>query len=197
MIYKKRTYKHVMDDKIWEIYQEVEAEAEYLYPQYFETCRPELYHNSSCRSLGRCVQSFQNPKERNVNKIRTNKCFILLSEHLGTDYDEIRSVLCHEFGHFVAPRENHGYLWKVRADKIGERWGIKASRLSGNEDFITTTREILKEKRNHTQYKYRLYCPECGAQWRYKTNCQAVQKPERYQCAKCKTKLKSEKIKEM
>lgn len=194
MIYRKKTYKDVTDPRIWEIWEEVKDEARCLYPQYFEHCDPELYHDSSYSHLGLCTTSFSNPSERNIDKIRHSRCIITLSTNCGQDYDCIRRVLCHEVGHFVSPKEHHGYLWKVRADKIGKRWGYEASRLTDNEAFHNAAQQARAEANKCNPYKYRLYCPDCGAEWKYKTNCDAVRRADKYRCSKCKTNLKSEKI---
>jgi predicted SprT family Zn-dependent metalloprotease len=194
MVYRKKTYKDVTDPKIWAIWEEVQDEAKSLYPRYFEDCEPELYQDNSYSHLGYCWQTFRNAREMNVDKVRATRCIILLSQRLGQDYDEIRSVLCHEFGHFVSPKEDHGYLWKARSDKIGERWNIKASRLSNNETFKESAEQARKERENKSEYKYRAYCPDCGTEWKYKTNCAIIQKPERWRCSVCKAKLKSERI---
>ena len=194
MIYRKKTYKDVTDPKIWAIWSEVYDEARSLYPRYFEDCEPELYQDNSYRHLGCCLQAFRNAYENNVDKARATRCIILLSQRLGQDYDEIRSVLCHEFGHFVSPKEDHGYLWKVRADKIGSRWNIEASRLSDNEAFKESARQARAERKARSVDRYRVFCPDCNAEWRYKSNCNIVQHPGRYRCSKCKTSLKSEKI---
>lgn len=188
MVRRKRTYTDVTDPRILEIWEEVKAEAMELYPQYFEDCEPELYHNGSVRYLGYCTQQFANPKERNIDKIRHSKCIILISTNLGQDYEQIRSTLCHELGHFVAPKEKHSTLWKARANKIGKRWGCEASRLTYNETFVAATAQA------RSNYKYRVYCPNCGTEWKYKKNCQTVQNPGRYICSKCKSTLKSEQI---
>ncbi len=194
MVYRKKTYKDVTDSKIWEIWSEVQDEAKSLYPQYFEDCEPELYQDNSYRHLGYCWQAFRNSRETNVNRVRATRCIILLSQRLGQDYDEIRSVLCHEFGHFVSPKEDHGYLWKVRADKIGERWGIKASRLSDNETFKESARQAREDRNARSVDKYRVFCPECGVEWKYKSECKIVKFPQLYRCGKCKIDLKSERI---
>ena len=194
MIYRKKTYKDITDPKILEIWEEVKEETKHLYPQYFEHCTPELYHNDSYRYLGYCSQSYYNPGVKNVDKRRANRCIILLSTKLGQDYDEIRDTLCHELGHFVAPGENHGYLWKVRSDKIGKRWGIEVSRLSNNETFSKAAAQARAEIDKRNPYKYRLYCPDCGAEWKYKTNCDAVRRADQYRCGSCKSYLKSEPI---
>lgn len=192
MIYRKKTHKDVTDSTVLKIWNEVLEETKKLYPRYFETCEPELYIDNSYSHLGRCMQSFQNPYESNVDKIRSSKCIITISSNLDKDYDQIRTTICHELGHFVAPKENHGYLWKVRADKIGARWGLEATRLTNNETFNQARKQIKAQK--SSIYKYRLYCPECGAEWKYKTNCQAIQYPMLYSCRKCQVSLKSERI---
>ena len=189
MIYRKRTHKDVTDAKILVIWHEVLEEAKKLYPRYFETCTPELYIDGSYTHLGRCAQTYQNPSERNVDKIRCSRCIITISSNLGTEYQQIRRTLCHELGHFVAPKENHGRLWKVRADKIGARWQFEASRLTYNETFNNA--HVQHKAQNA---KYRLYCPECGKEWTYTRVCKATQHPEWYRCSKCKSNLKVEKL---
>lgn len=194
MIHRKRTHKDVTDPRIWEIWEEVKEEARRLYPQYFEDCEPELYYDSSYRHLGLCAYSFRNPSERNVNKIKYSRCIITISTNCGQDYDCIRRVLCHELGHFVAPKEHHGYLWKVRADKIGGRWGYEASRCTDNDTFNSAAKQARKDADQRNPYKYRVFCPHCGAEWKYKSNCRTVKYSTLYRCAKCKVDLKSEKI---
>lgn len=192
MIYRKRTQKDVTDAKILEIWNEVMEEARNLYPYYFVTCEPELYQDDSYSHLGICYQSYINAGEKNVDKIRCSRCIIAISTNLKQDYDQIRKTICHEMGHFVAPREHHSDLWKIRADKIGKRWNLVATRLTNNETFNNSAKEARTKRAD--SYKYRLYCPTCGAEWKYKTYCQTVKKADRYHCGKCKTTLKSEKI---
>ena len=189
MIHRKRTHKDITDKRILEIWNEVKAEAKALYPHFFENCEPELYQDNSYSHLGWCSQSFVNAREKNVDKIRQSRCIITISSNLGQDYDQIRKTLCHELGHFVAPKENHGYLWKARANKIGTRWGLKAERCTNNETFNNAANQMRASK--SSEYKYKVYCPECNTEWLYKTNCQIVQKPSRYRCGKCKASLKS------
>jgi predicted SprT family Zn-dependent metalloprotease len=172
------------------MWDEVKEEAKALYPHHFESCEPELYQDSSYRHLGLCSQSFVNSREMNVDKIKQSRCIITISSNLGQDYEQIRKTLCHEMGHFVAPKEKHSRLWKARADKIGARWGLVSERLTNNETFNAARAEIKK----NAEYKYRVYCPTCGAEWKYKSNCKIVQSPDRYRCSACKVSLKSEKI---
>ncbi len=193
MIKRKRTQKDVTDPKILEIWTEVVDEAKRLYPRYFENCTPELYQDSSYSHLGRCSTSFKNPCEKNVDKIQHARCIITISTNLKQDYSQIRKTICHEIGHFVSPKEHHGYLWRARANKIGARWGFEAERCTDNETFNEAAKEA--KARISNTYKYRLFCPQCGIEWKYKTECKAIMHPIWYQCRKCRCSLKSEKIK--
>lgn len=192
MTRRKRTHKDITDANILKIWTEVKEEAKRLYPHYFEDCDPELYQDSSYSHLGLCSQTYTNPQERNVDKIKQSRCIITISSNLGQDYTQIRSTLCHELGHFVAPKEHHGYLWKARADKIGAKWNIVASRCANNDTFNEAAKQIRENKA--VNYKYKLYCPSCGMEWKYKTNCRAIQHPGQYSCGKCKSTLKSSTI---
>lgn len=188
MIHRKRTHKDITDKRILEIWDEVKSEARSLYPHHFEHCEPELYQDSSYSHLGLCSQSFVNSREKNVDKIKQSRCIITISSNLKQDYDQIRETLCHELGHFVAPKEKHSYLWKARATKIGERWDLKMSRLTNNATFNEAAKQIRSAKGN--DYKYVVYCPECNNEWKYKTACKIVKNPGRFICSGCKTNLK-------
>lgn len=194
MIYRKRTHKDVTDPRIWEIWEEVKDEARSLYPQYFERCEPKLYMDSSYTRLGHCWQQLENPSERNVNRRRSAECFIIISSLLGKDYDQIRKTICHEFGHFVTPKENHSDLWKARAEKIGEKWGYEMTRCTCNETFNEAAKEARDEVAKRSVYKYRVLCKHCGAEWKYKSSCKIVQYPWLYRCGRCKLDLESESI---
>lgn len=189
MIHRKRTHKDITDKHILEIWEEVRAEAKSLYPHFFEQCEPELYQDSSYSHLGLCSQSYKNPRERVVDKIKQTRCIITISSNLGQDYDQIRKTLCHELGHFVAPKNHHDHIWKVRTNKIGARWGYEAERCTNNETFNSAANQIRASK-NSNDYKYVVYCPECNHEWKYKTACKIVKSPGRYLCSDCRKSLK-------
>lgn len=46
------------------------------------------------------------------------------------------------------------------------------------------------------EYKYVIYCPECGARWYRKKKSKPVKQPEKYQCKKCEVSLKSRELSE-
>ena len=189
MIHRKRTHKDITDKRILEIWEEVKAEAKTLYPHFFEQCEPELYQDSSYSHLGRCSQSYSNPRERVVDKIKQIRCIITISSNLGQDYEQIRKTLCHELGHFVAPKNHHDHIWKVRTNKIGARWGYEAERCTNNETFNNAAKQMRASKVSN-DYKYAVYCPKCNHEWKYKTACKIVKSPSRYLCSSCKEKLK-------
>lgn len=188
MIYRKKTHKDITDKRILDIWEEVKAEAKSIYPHFFEDCEPELYQDSSYSHLGWCSQSYRNPRERVVDKIKHSRCIITISSHLGQDYDQIRKTLCHELGHFVAPKNHHDHIWKVRANKIGARWGYEAERLTNNETFNEAAKQMRAKKSD--VYKYAVYCPECNHEWKYQTACKIVKSPGRYLCSDCQKSLK-------
>lgn len=192
MVHRKRTHKDITDIQILKIWDEVKSEAKVLYPHFFDQCEPELYQDSSYSHLGWCSQSLVNPSEKNVDKIKQSRCIITISSCLGQDYEQIRKTLCHELGHFVAPKEHHSYLWQARANKIGTRWGFEATRLTNSDTFRSAAKEMRAKKQS--AYKYRVYCPICNNEWMYKTQCGIVQNPSRYMCGQCKSGLKSEQI---
>lgn len=89
--------------------------------------------------------------------------------------------------------EGHSGLWRSHYYKIGKKFGLKLSDITRLSDFSSIGVE-LTERKSTTSYKYSLYCPKCGKQWLYKTNCDCIKRPYRWQCQKCKQKLESKKI---
>lgn len=188
-IYVKKGWRPNLDREIEKIFEEVYLEAEKRYASWFEGCTPELYINDSVRSLGRCwceptrsykKNSWEYSRDFNTNRIRYNRVIILLSKHILSNKEQVRKTLVHEFGHVVAYGCHHDYLWKARADAIGEKWGITCSRLTNSPEM-----ENARSEKPKTEYKYALKCTICGAEWKYKTNCQAVKHPEHYTHPKC------------
>lgn len=189
MIEKKRTWKECEDKKIVQVYEEVKAEAQRLYPEYFENCVYELYIDGSTKHLGQCQYEYN--KSTIYNKygyknhfgfLRNSKVVILLSKYV--DADHARNTLVHEFGHAVTPSEGHSSSWLNRANKIGAKWGETCNRLAEGEDL-----ESFRENKPERKYKYAIECPQCGRQWKYQRLCYAVEHPSRYRCSVCKVNL--------
>ena len=190
----KKTWKQCDDQDVITLFNEVLERSKNLYPMFFEGCIPKLYINSSKTNLGLCVTQFYKKyyskyelqKDKNSNNIRYKDGCILLSSYILHNKEKVRDVLCHEFGHFVSPASHHDYLWRIRANKIGEIWGITNQRLD-NSGVITEGMEQMGVQRE--QYKYIIECPNCHSQWKYKRMCKIVNYPKKYICTKCQENL--------
>lgn len=148
-----------------------------LWPKYKEW--PRLYTRKSKSSLGVCVAHRDYDGEYS--------CTIVLNEILNSySDDQVRKVIVHEVTHAIHPLDHHGWRWHYTANRLGAKWGYKAERLCSDEEINKALDSVAK-----AVYKYEVYCPTCGAVWKYKCNCKAVQNPDRYRCSNDKTRLLS------
>ena len=186
MITKKRTWYECTDKKILTIYEEVIAEAKKLYPQYFD-CELRFFLDSSTKHLGFCqthikeetyMSKFGFPNH--LEYLRYDDAVIVLSKYV-TDEKAIRSVLVHEVGHFVSPKEHHSYLWKTRADKIGAKFGIKCQRLANEEE----TKAFQEIKSKEVKKEYTVVCKGCGKIVKRQRMCSIIEHPELWKCGNC------------
>lgn len=93
---------------------------------------------------------------------------------------DVKQTICHELIHSACGfNEHHGEVFQHYARRMDEL---------GYD--IHTRNNLEWDKRK--EYKYVLYCPECGMQWGYRTYCKTIKYPERYCCNTCKCALKSE-----
>lgn len=190
----KRTWKKCDDPTIITIFNNVYKRSKELYPVLFETCTPKLYIDNSKSHLGKCVTQYSKTyyskhelqKDINTNNIRYKDACIILSKYILHNNAKVLDVLCHEFGHFVSPASHHDYLWRMRANKIGQTWGITNERL----DTSKVLEEGMEQQGvNKEQYKYIIECPTCHRQWKYKRICDTIRHCEKYICTKCKQNL--------
>ncbi|MGN0771439.1 MAG: hypothetical protein ACI4MI_02510 [Christensenellales bacterium] len=167
------------------IFEEVKERAKELYPHYFVDSSYTLYVTDSKSDLGFCItkrlvnyqalQHATNRPKRYIVEIMISKYII------GTPC--LRRTIVHEFGHAVTDNSLHDQKWQRRANKIGEKWGITVSEIASHEDS-----QIFKA--NLPQPKYVIVCPNCGnTAYRYRRS-KIVSNPDRYLCAKCKSKIK-------
>lgn len=175
----KRGWKVITDERIVTIYHEAmdEARANGLW----SGANPPLYSHKSYKTLGSCYW-------KKVGS--TYDTAIVLSEYLLGEPEKMRNTIVHEVGHATAPADHHGAKWRHNTNLIGKKWGLTAERLNSDKELSS----LLKDARPQNDYKYELYCPHCGTTWRYKTNCEAIRRPSRYRCGKCKLALKSRAI---
>ena len=185
----KKGWQEVTEGRIYNLFLEVIEEAMDLRLLDWANVKdfPRLFIHKSVRNLGTCW-SHKNPDG-------TYHISILLSDYiLDCDDEKIRSVIVHEVGHMVAPGEHHGYLWHVRTNRLGAKWGYTASRLEKDEQLnaaMTAARKAVKS----LEYKYELVCPKCNKVCsQYKSMCTAVKYPSRWRHKTCKTPLISRAI---
>ena len=185
----KRGWHEITKGRIFDLFKEVlrEADNQRLTDWARLAAPPRLFLHKSIRNLGTCW-SIRNPDG-------TYYISILLSDYiLECPDDKVRSVIVHEVGHMVAPGEKHGYLWHVRTNRLGAKWGYTASRLEKDEELngaMTAARSAVQK----SPFKYELVCPECHKVCaQYKSMCNAIKYPSRWRHKLCGTKLISRAI---
>lgn len=197
MINRKRTWKDCEDPKILAVYKEVMAEAKRLYPQYFEKTTYKFYIDSSTSHLGRC--SYQYNKNTLYSKwgfknhcgnIRCTDVVILLSKYV-QDIKQVTTTLCHEVAHAVTPGDHHSDLWLTRANKIGEKFGVKInSRLASAAETKNFNANIEKANITKKRAEYLIRCEKCGQEFHRVRKTDFVKHPYLWKCGKCHGELK-------
>lgn len=192
MFHIKRTWKDCEDKKILAIYKEVYDEAQRLYPAYF-AANLKFYIDSSTRHLGRCEGKYDQDTIYNhfgyknyFQFLRWESAVILLSKYV-TEPESIRKTLVHEFGHFVTPSEKHSAYWLARANKIGEKWGIKCQRLADADEAKLFNENVGAKPTK----KYSVVCSGCGKIVYRQRNCSIIQYPELWKCGSCGARFKN------
>lgn len=181
----RKGWKPITSGHIYDLYIEIMDRARVAghWPAYKPY--PPLYSRKSCSTLGVCTTNW----EKLTSEPHSTIC---LSEVLFNFSDnQIRKTICHEVAHAAFPRDHHGYYWYTLANFLGGPWGLIASRVNDDEEL---NKALIALEKTAGKYKYELYCPTCGATWKYKCKCAAVQNPSRYRCTKDKTKLLSRAI---
>ena len=186
MIEKKRTWKDCRDQKILTIFNEIKDEAQKLYPQYFKDTIYKFYIDSSTRHLGRCEYKLKDHTQWFYgSEPQCEEVVILLSKYV-TDEKAIRSVLTHEWGHAVSPREHHSALWQTRTNRIGSKFGIKDASRFAEEDYCKNFSENIKQSGVYiAKNQYTVKCTCCGAVVHRKKMCSLIKDPWMWRCGKC------------
>ena len=147
----------------------------------------------------------------------SNKKVIVLSKYLSIDNkEEIFETLLHEFAHAIDtymmlsdgrlafdPLDNSLYFTKYDREskphnRAWENIARELQKISGHKDIhpwtVTDNRSDNFNKEVWDNYKYIVYCPNCGAKWGYNRKVKIVKEPESFWCTKCgstKGRLKS------
>ena len=86
------------------------------------------------------------------------------------------TVVIHELLHTINPYAHHGGEWAEGAKKMNALYGYNIKRASSPADYQVEYEAVKKH------YKYRVYCPVCGASWRYERRCQSTERAHAYRC---------------
>lgn len=103
------------------------------------------------KSLGMCYYQCSNKYKKYAYKIGLMKKFYE-SEDI-TDHDVVE-VLIHEYLHVLFPEDGHEGKWAYYAKVISNTSSYKITRRSKYKGF-------------EVPYKWMVYCPICGTQWKF------------------------------
>ena len=101
----------------------------------------------------------------------------------------LENTILHELLHTVKGCQDHGAKWSHYADIVNREYGYDIRRTDGDVDDAAAK---LAKAQVRNSYKYKVFCPSCGAKWLYSRASKTVQHPDWYRCGKCKTTLQVE-----
>lgn len=100
--------------------------------------------------------------------------------------DIIKNTIMHELIHCLPYCNNHGKEFKKYAELINEKLGYEIQRL-GNKEKDYEKSNIVFDKSDEVEYKYKVRCKECGIVfYRQRLKKNFIRD---YRCGKCKGKL--------
>ena len=103
----------------------------------------------------------------------------------------LMDTLIHELLHTCKDSWKHTGEWKANAERMNKLYGYNIKRTASFEECGIKREEVQHKKRG---YKYIVYCPECGYEWRFKTACDKVKHPHLYRCGRCKCELEVKEV---
>lgn len=153
--------------------------------QYAQVCMNELddlgipYRNAEWKTSSRATKWYGRCECRN-GKYTIKISDKLLQDNI-SDYP-LKNTIIHELLHTTCMNDRHGGEWLRMAKKVNANTKYNITKLSNYEKYGVHM--------NKHEYKYEVYCPNCGTIGRYKRKCATTEHLERYMCAKCKGDLK-------
>lgn len=94
----------------------------------------------------------------------------------------LKNTIIHELLHTTCMDDHHGGEWARMAKIVNNNSNYKIARLSNYRPYGVHM--------NRAEYKYEVYCPDCGVIQRYKRKGNVIKCLDRYICGHCKGKLK-------
>jgi len=115
-------------------------------------------------------------------RLDDNNYLIKINECLVKE-DDILEVVIHELLHSYPEvyKDGHKGEWKVRANEIYKKYGIKVQRTNSFE------KSIEKTKRKVSRKVYQFNCWECGRTWYYYRKPKWYNRIDECKCPHCKT----------
>lgn len=108
---------------------------------------------------------------------------MLLDEKLVTNEKEVKDTIIHEMFHAVYPYDGHKGMWKLKTQQFNKKAGYNIKR-TGSYSNLGLTEEGLKSV--DSGYKYKIVCPDCRREWRYKRKSKVVANLSACACPYCK-----------
>lgn len=102
------------------------------------------------------------------------------------DEMEVKDTIIHELLHTCPGSFNHGYEWKLRADRVNRMLGYHVSTCASRQEVEAKGIQLKIE-----DWKYALECVNCGKQYKRKRWGYALENPSNYKCGKCGGELKT------
>lgn len=99
---------------------------------------------------------------------------VLLSDEC--DDVSLYNTMLHELLHTCPGCLNHGYTWKMYAERVNKEYGMRITRLTSQAEQGI---QIIKDP------KYILQCPSCKHEFTYMRMCDSVKHPSLCYCTKC------------
>lgn len=118
-------------------------------------------------------------------KMRYDCYEISISETLLQDdssIDGLKNTIIHELLHTCPACMNHGYMWKLYADKVNRKFGYNIKRTSSAEEKGVSEVRIAERTASH---KYSFECKKCGTKVYKDRMCGIVRNPSNYSHVGC------------
>ena len=164
--------------------------------EYAELCKQILddcgiqYADCPVKASKRMTMSWGNcnlKRRGGVKSFEIHINHILLDDSVSDK--SLENTILHELLHTVKGCQNHGTKWTHYADIVNRKYGYEIQRVDGDVDDASIA---LAKAQMRNSYKYKVFCPTCGAKWLYSRKTKTVSHPDWYRCGRCKTTLEVE-----
>ena len=161
------TYKELM-----EVFDTTKKEVSTIHSEVENIQYSVRFNSRFNKALGRCTKVGYNSYLIEINPTYANM----------VELSSLKNTIVHEIIHSLPRCMNHGPIWKEKAAKMATL-GYTIKRVSVETNYS-------QYRKNNIKYKYIVYCPDCGREWKKQKSSAVTQRPERYICPCGKQNLK-------